>query len=367
MKQTLPLLLLFLFNNCNFKKDKFHEPDLDFSDMQEIAIEIESKDELLLSTIFQDIKCIALQTSGNNLIRYVDKLISFNDHFYILDVRENSLFIFKEDGSFENQIKKVGHGPGEYLQLTDFIIDEEENVIELYDKSLQKIYKFSLDGSFLQEVKVGIYAQALAKLDNNKYAFYDFYSPLQPYDLLVADENGEVVSKHFYTSVANDTVSLLTHHFGSKGENLSFLKWPGDTVYQINSKGVFPKYYFKFVENIASEIHYFTENDYFLTFSFPVDRKAFTGFYCKSTKGFVTGHHLINDINGIPFTKPIAATDSEFISIVSAYGMKSQFSKNYDKIKAQVSDEKFNQLDTFINSIKNEDNPVLILSTFKQF
>lgn len=73
------------------------------------------------------------------------KQIEFtNSSIYILeDGITSSILIFNRVGEFIRHLLKLGSGPGEYVQIDFFIINE--NDITIYDRSQMKLISYSLD------------------------------------------------------------------------------------------------------------------------------------------------------------------------------------------------------------------------------
>lgn len=73
-------------------------------------------------------------------------------NIYILD--DKQLLKFRSDGTFEVNMFKFGHGPGELTFISDYCI--EENEIVLFNIYPAKIVRFGLNGEFRQESRCRI-------------------------------------------------------------------------------------------------------------------------------------------------------------------------------------------------------------------
>ena len=72
-------------------------------------------------------------------IKIADSLIYINNN-------RKQLLVFEKNGKFKYQIGSQGEGPGEYLEINDYIINKDN--IELLD--FKKILTYSLTGEYLE-------------------------------------------------------------------------------------------------------------------------------------------------------------------------------------------------------------------------
>jgi hypothetical protein len=87
------------------------------------------------------VKYIPLETIQSSLIASIDKFLYSKGLFYILDKKQNSIFMFNKEGKFLSSIKKGGEGPGEYIELKDMDIDNDGNVY-IADNGRMQIIKY---------------------------------------------------------------------------------------------------------------------------------------------------------------------------------------------------------------------------------
>lgn len=98
-----------------------------------------------LDDIAKEVSYVVLNTErcgpiGN--IKHIEKAHSF---IFVQD--ENSLFRFDTLGNFINRIGRKGRGPGEYLQISSFSLDETKEVIYILDTN--NIIKYTFDGVYI--------------------------------------------------------------------------------------------------------------------------------------------------------------------------------------------------------------------------
>lgn len=80
----------------------------------------------------------------------IDRLIDWGDRFLVLDRRGQQAVIFDSTGNCIRQIKRLGKGPGEYIQLRDCTIDNTNNELILYADRPGKLIWFDQEGNYLR-------------------------------------------------------------------------------------------------------------------------------------------------------------------------------------------------------------------------
>ncbi|MDR3095059.1 MAG: 6-bladed beta-propeller, partial [Bacteroidales bacterium] len=97
---------MFALNACQ-KESKYCKQVIDLDPF------FKNSKELLLSEIASDVTYIPLETSPECLIGRIDKIISFDDKYYILDRQTESILVFDSTGKYLFKIAQIGNGPGE--------------------------------------------------------------------------------------------------------------------------------------------------------------------------------------------------------------------------------------------------------------
>jgi hypothetical protein len=162
----LYLFPVFIFTSClnksNKRENKFEQihiqslypnenvyvADLDNSEKTKI---------IYLSDIFKNVQVIILENQDNALIGHVSKLIAHKDYIFVLDRSiAKALFVFgRTDGKFIRKIGNIGQGPDEYIEISDFTVDKEHDIIYIMDPQTQKISWFDINsGEYIQSVRI---------------------------------------------------------------------------------------------------------------------------------------------------------------------------------------------------------------------
>lgn len=107
----------------NDKGTAIPEETLDFS-----AYESKTFEEMPtnLSNRFVEVKL--QQDSSDFILSYVNKAVNRCNKLYVLDEGEGKICVFKESGEGDFVLSRVGRGPQEYLQITDFDVDKDGDI-----------------------------------------------------------------------------------------------------------------------------------------------------------------------------------------------------------------------------------------------
>lgn len=97
-------------------------------DMECVFIPLETRDECLLTLLFEDVQLI-------------------DNRIFIINSHENKarVFVFDRDGRFMAQIGAIGNGPGEYHQPYKLHIDKGKKRIIVADRHLRRLIAYDLN------------------------------------------------------------------------------------------------------------------------------------------------------------------------------------------------------------------------------
>jgi hypothetical protein len=117
-----------------------------------------NKTSLPISDLCDDVETIILETTHGSLLSTPSKVINVNDRLYVFDrfsVREGVVMEFDMDGKFIKRFGMVGRGPGEYIRISDFAVDEKNNTMYLLDQQTRRIISYELgSGKYIEDISV---------------------------------------------------------------------------------------------------------------------------------------------------------------------------------------------------------------------
>lgn len=347
---------------------------------------IDTKNEVgisrsLTTEYFKSRKLVKLETTNESLIAQINRLIVYENRYYIFDHQNKSIFIFDESGNYISKIHNIGNGPGEYIQLSDFTIDvKNQRIILLCDIPSCLIY-YDMNGQFLDQEKNSNLKRYIAANEDvlifvNHFENYIGIQNKGKYSEFLKIED-YIINKEFYSIHPNIIRSNHTY----------FFKVYDNVIYELTDDNVLPKYKMQFgnkavdksviIENELEEIveicskeekicriSDFRECNDYLTFAMWPYRKIaiynktekicrlFSEFYDPETGLFLSG--LI--AHDGPGNEMIFAVDpTSFTTNVLHIKNATEMLQNETYIKYREEAEKLNDMD----------NPVLMVYTLK--
>ena len=191
---------------------------------------------------------IPLETTDQSLLAWVDRVI-ITDTLYSFS-SDNSIYTFNQNGKFLFKIAHQGRGPGEYLVLDDFYIDED-NHYYILDNNSFKIIEYSPKGEFVDEINTGLFGLAFTKISNDLWAIY-IGSSKSPSSHCRLNSFSKQERKIIHEFIEISDNELNWRHFKDNNnfiprdsKNLFFTYSLNDTIYQLTEKELIPCYRFE--------------------------------------------------------------------------------------------------------------------------
>ena len=84
----------------------------------------------------------------------IDRLLDWGDRLVVFDRQQQQVAIFDTTGNCKASIRRLGKGPGEYIQAGDCAIDLRKNELVLYADQPGKLLFFNKEGKYLREERL---------------------------------------------------------------------------------------------------------------------------------------------------------------------------------------------------------------------
>ncbi len=360
------------------------------------AIENSGK-PLLMSDFIEDIEYIRPEYPASLVDMIFD--VNLDDNHLLLQVRDR-LYCYSRQGKFLREIGRKGQGPKEHLGVRSSTL--YNGIVAINSNYRKEILRYDIQGNYLGQSPVSGNVYKISMLDTNRVVTH-----LQ-HGTLMDDPN------LFVTGLLNsrgDTIQLIkTESYYPIGVAQSPSTWNyadtvrvftciNDTVYSVSRDTIAPKYIlnlgkFKVSKEAFADIRVLSEerNKYIYTTSygetsqyllmmFPYDGKRWMAVYDKSTgkmsswnrkadeinrHGFIEGGEWENDIDGgtgLTFLKQVGK--NYLTANILPDELRTQFYKN--KISVDVKyPEKQKALEKLIESLDDDENPVVVLYKLKK-
>jgi len=405
-KNLLPFLFFFCFTSCNdnnnrildcFKNvdvtDVVKETDvakITTSNSKTIRIYIEER-ILKTSDLFDSVEYVQLSNDPNAVIGGINKLIVFDNSFFVHDKwKTKSVRRFGLDGSYIATIGNRGQGPKEYIDATDFTI--QDSMVLLYDSYQDKINYYDLNGQYVKSKKVKYLFDTFHAINSDYLCLQTTHTnnhipSIKDYNLLIVDTLFNIKHKTIYNK---DLGSFEQTPFGTDNTNKNIVYYYralSDTIYSINDrcevtaeyKFIFDKpvlpLSFQSKNNKAKELNkvmngddYVSPMQYIMADDYVIIDYIFqpyriVSFFSKKTdkiKNLYKNESFIHDISPFGLGKFLTADGNCIIGFTHPCDLlgKGSFDKeqnNNPKLRA------------FINNMSKDDNPFLIISHIKDF
>jgi hypothetical protein len=391
MRTKLFIILMIVFCSCGRKNNTVQiDPTVKTKE-----INLVSKPDSIftnISSVASDIEYIPLQSSAYTRIRAIDKIISQGNRIYINII--GNILCFNDKGHFLYQLYVKGKVKEEnVVAIFDFDIDKyDTTLIVLYGNKLLQFKNIGSQFVFIKTIKLGILSPSKLNFvpgTNNILLSTIRVKGNWPSSNLLISLNKDILSSKSYYFKRFDPIKnnfwdeFIHYHFDNK---LHFKERFNDTIFSINdesnkftpaiilnsrlsstnSDNINNPEYFRLLPRVVNIF----EVPRYLFYVYNFSGRSYQIFYDKHNEkkyelntwnGF-----LKDDITAGPDIDPEFCSNGKIYSWIGARELK-KIIKSEDFAKAQVKNtQKKKKLKKLADSLKETDNPVLIVVTPKE-
>lgn len=354
------LVSIFAFFSCISNNEK--------EARQGISIPLQNltADTIFLSDWMTPDEVIPLETTDESLLASVDKLIEFDNQYFVLDKVRKTVLVFDNEGKFVKRIGKIGDAPNEYLNLHDFTLDRNVGCIYLLTNN-SEVYVYDVNGSFLRKAQISnsllwsiecyggnIYCSSnhlTYTSGDNAFLFYTFNSTLQELNKQV-----NVHTEQIYTPL------LISLPFQIWNENLYYIDNYFNMIYGFQNNDAVPVYSVSFESPMPT--------DYFQDVNLFMQNQSEYDFIIES---FFTEDYLVIAYihKGEHYTSVISLSENRIIANGRTKGILPKVFVNKGLLLSPISAEVYlsylTHLDKYMDkSISYEDNHLILKWKFTQ-
>lgn len=389
------LFVLFVLYGCTESGKK------EETEYRVIQVPFGEKEQILnMSEVIDSIRYIPLETSSDNLIGSVNKLIPLGDKIIVMDNdNSNAIYVFDNQGKFLVQIARRGVAPGEYVSLGSVAADEEGNRIFIYDGSARNLLIYSLDGEYMGQERIDFVVHEIEYIGNDRLACYSGYANTdyltekgKKPNLIIFDLKDKKAKGSVYVDNRIDmsevTAPILALSRYVPNTDATLISPLDNSVYRVDANGANKAYEVNFGDGDEkkrqSYIRRLKEEELSAVDIYEKYRPDFCGMnLCARGKDFLylnytnqkdgiigwgiyrihdgsyTGGQAIakypikNDVDGFFPLMPIAVKDNEMYGVVEASMLDG------------IENAKTDRLQELKNSVSSEDNPILMVGYVK--
>lgn len=353
------LFIIVLFNCCN--KEKNHQ-------VQVVTVNHKENSTINASSFIKNYKIIRLSTGTDNLIYQISKVQYVNNKVYILDIPGNSVYIYDNKGNLIDKLKKIGNGPGEYIQITDFFVDND--FLYVMDFTRRAIMKYNNNLDFVEKINYKSFGSKFILQDSNCWIYNEPSGEKIDYQFSLLNKKGELKSelikrnsgKNLYNWTGANVFCLDTQDYFLSPRY-------SDTIYKAKNGAVYPEFILNFKkhnfpqkENINSYDITNSDFPYLIKHNFYISKKYLIFDYVSNMERF----YCIHDRE-----REVGVTGKIVNDLIDNFRFFPRWGNNnflIEEISPEVLLNHFNNsvlLKNFSN-IEEDDNPLIIIYELKK-
>jgi hypothetical protein len=397
MKIFLKILIFSAFAISCQNADKKDNNQLITFDLKELP-EVTS---VKLSDLgFTDIEYIPLETNEQSIISGTDDLLTrdkivIGERNYLMQ-RFSTILEFKTDGKFITRIGTKGRGPNEFTAAHDVNINKTSSDIYLLARWQKKFLVYSANGKLLRTFPFTFSPSEFQFIDDKILCYSENHMGDIQNSYTLIDTTGRVI-KFFpnkYPFKNHDAYGIIGENLFYRFGNKLFKKEVySDTIYlydnesfrphmviQVGEKLISPEARTEFesrylAENFIIPLNLFEFGDYVyyeFVYKYVVPNDvliySFIGSKINNFKAVInTGQGFTNDLDGgLNILPKTIKDDNTIVGWVDVLKLKAHVASEEFKNSKPKYPEKKKELEKLANSLKETDNPGLMLVRLKK-
>jgi hypothetical protein len=165
----IPVCCLLL-GGCAGKQSSEGTPQITSEGLVDIDVVVPKSPLPSFADYIEDVRFIPIETDSLNLIGGIDKISVYNDDYYILDKwQTKTLWRVDRQGKLLNKIGRVGRGPGEFIEPTDFTVNSSGIIV--LDHYARRLLFYDFDGTFRKETPLQFIITAITSMKDEGLIF----------------------------------------------------------------------------------------------------------------------------------------------------------------------------------------------------
>jgi hypothetical protein len=242
--------IMIVYTSCNKRKQSQIDVEIEIINFFDFKI-IEFDDfDNIPNSLIKGKKYITLDASAEDfLFKIIDKVKICNDRIFILDTWVKKLMVFDTTGKGIGKVGGIGQGPGEYLNITDFDVDNFGNIyfIDGTGGGYDRLFVFDKNFKFVSVKKMPFEADIISCLPNNKLLFgLASWNNEENASLKIALTDIELKTERSYLPYGeyfDNTYWISGYMFINCENKILYNKQIDDFVYEFSEKGLPTKSY----------------------------------------------------------------------------------------------------------------------------
>ncbi len=223
------LIILFSLISCS-KQPENNNPFL------HIKIPVNQLQQINMSDFISDFKAVKLEFTDESMLHSVRKVELFDELLYVLDsFGAKGVLVYDMNGKFIRKIGSAGRGPGQYSIPQDFLIDKQNNEIEILAN--RTVFHFSLNGNYLKDQTIDF--TGINFIKSNK-SYYFAITGKEDYKLTKTNLNCKRIESYLPTNNNYENGVAYCCLIPQESGQILYRPLRRDTIYSVGTSEAFP-------------------------------------------------------------------------------------------------------------------------------
>jgi hypothetical protein len=239
---------MIVYTGCNTKKPKAQPSnDTGVETIDFFGFETEESDNIP-EALIKSKEYIKLDYSSDDfLFKGIDKIKICGDRIFIMDRQVRKLIVFDKNGKGIGLVGHVGQGPGEYVRVHEFDVDQYGNIF-LIDGTSDRLFVYNKNLEFVSVKRMPFESTMLRCLPDNKLMFgLSHWNNGDNKSRKIAITDTTMKTEHVYLQYDeyfDDRVVFGTSRFANAGDKILYNQAINDSVYEFSQDGKLSNTYF---------------------------------------------------------------------------------------------------------------------------
>ncbi|WKD85056.1 hypothetical protein KCTC32516_00394 [Polaribacter huanghezhanensis] len=251
MKKIIFCLFFILIISCKEKDVLLNKP----SKILDISKQKRTKDSF--RKYVSSFRFIELKGMNSiDFINKVDKIEYLDSEYFVLDKSKSNLLVFDLKGNYVRKIGKRGNGPGEYKNISDFVINKKKKTVTLLSSNNIGYFIFNTKGEYIKKARFSnFYPKRIGLINDDTYVMYTSYASNYNKDLIFTNLNGKIVDKKFdYPEGIDQMAFNFSGGIKSINDKTFYTQVASSKIYELDvNLKAYVKYQVEFVNKTWSE------------------------------------------------------------------------------------------------------------------
>jgi hypothetical protein len=392
----LPLIVIIFLVSCNNPKlskaiDIKTQNSIELPYNIDLENNIDVDKSVPLSTMGKELEYIPLETTKSSMLTKINRIELSADFIFISDF--NKLLQFDRKGKFIRQVGSNGRGPGEYIYVLDFCIDEKGKKVYVIAWGINDILEYDFVEKFIgKSSTLPFNSKQVFVNDSSGFVFHIWDAPdttiASKNNLYITDPKFNILFKIKRHFIRNSNLGIGTTPMYFYNGSLRFEQFGVDTLYTVKKDKLEPYAIFNLgqikmdpnvifprpgsLQEISDQlkdklwINDVKENKNFLfiKLEYGLSDSSKNLIFNKQTSEIASleNNGFTNDIDGgIPFWPDYIYSDSILVDYYDANSFLNKIGKVDSEQQKVKYGDKYIQVEKLANILDKLANPVLTI------